>query len=149
VTLLPTLLDPTARAVVVQRLRAVSATTERRWGTMTAPQMLCHVSDQLRVALGEIAATDCSTLLRRTIVKWLAVWTPLKWPKGRTRTSREMLTSRPGDWSADVAECEGLIERVGMGGAVAIHPTFGPLTPTEWGRLCWKHLDHHLRQFAA
>jgi hypothetical protein len=29
------------------------------------------------------------------------------------------------------------------------HPFFGPLTATEWDRLQWKHLDHHLRQFGA
>jgi transposase InsO family protein len=29
------------------------------------------------------------------------------------------------------------------------HPFFGPLTPYEWGRGMYKHLDHHLRQFGA
>jgi hypothetical protein len=141
------LLDATARAVVVQRLRAVAPESERRWGKMTAPEMLCHVSDQMRVALGEIAAHDRSTLLRRTIFKWLAFSAP--WPRGWVRTSREMQTSRPGDWAEDLAACEGLIERVGMGGAAGVHPTFGPMTPRQWGRLCWKHLHHHLTQFGA
>jgi hypothetical protein len=144
---MPTLLDPTARAVVVQRLRGVSPESERRWGKMTAPEMLCHVSDQLRVALGEIATRDRSTLFRRTIFKWLAFGAP--WPRGKVPTSREMQTSRPADWGDDLAACEGLIERVGMGGAASMHPTFGPLTPREWGRLCWKHLNHHLTQFGA
>jgi hypothetical protein len=146
---MPTLLDPTARAVVVQRLRSVSESSERRWGTMTAPQMLCHIADQLRVALGEIPARDRSTLLLRTLFKWLIVETPLRFPPGKAKTVREMLTSRPADWAEDMAACEGLIERVGMGGAVAVHPAFGPLSPRQWGRLCWKHLDHHLRQFGA
>ncbi len=146
---MPTLLDPTARAVVVQRLRSVSASSARRWGTMTAPQMLCHIADQLRVALGEIPARDRSTLLLRTLFKWLIVETPLRFPPGKTKTVREMLTSRPTDWAEDMAACEGLIERVGMGGAVAVHPAFGALTPRQWGLLCWKHLDHHLRQFGA
>ena len=144
---MPTLLDPTARAVVVQRLRRLSPETERRWGTMSAPQMLCHIADQLRVALGEIPATDRSTLFRRTLLKWLAVNVPLKWPRGRVKTVREMQTSRPAEWADDLAACEGLIERVGMGGAAAVHPALGPLTPREWGRLCWRHLDHHLTQF--
>jgi hypothetical protein len=29
------------------------------------------------------------------------------------------------------------------------HPFFGSLTPQEWGRGMYKHLDHHLRQFGA
>ena len=29
------------------------------------------------------------------------------------------------------------------------HSFFGRLTPEEWGALMYKHLDHHLRQFAV
>jgi len=29
------------------------------------------------------------------------------------------------------------------------HPFFGPLTPQEWSRGMYKHLDHHLRQFGT
>ena len=29
------------------------------------------------------------------------------------------------------------------------HPFFGELSLEEWGRLQWKHLDHHLRQFSV
>jgi hypothetical protein len=29
------------------------------------------------------------------------------------------------------------------------HPFFGALTPEQWSRGMYKHLDHHLRQFGA
>jgi transposase InsO family protein len=29
------------------------------------------------------------------------------------------------------------------------HYFFGKLTPEEWAIRQWKHIDHHLRQFAA
>lgn len=29
------------------------------------------------------------------------------------------------------------------------HPTFGSLTKEQWGKMQYKHLDHHLRQFGA
>lgn len=29
------------------------------------------------------------------------------------------------------------------------HPFFGPLNTSEWGKVIWKHLDHHLRQFGV
>lgn len=141
-----TLLDAADRAALVQRLRQVTPERERRWGTMSAAQMLCHVSDQMRVALGEISGRDRTTLLRRTLFKWIALTAPF--PRG-IKTAREMLTSRPGDWAGDLAACETLIESVGMGGAVAPHPVFGPMSPRQWGRLCWKHLDYHLRQFGG
>jgi hypothetical protein len=30
-----------------------------------------------------------------------------------------------------------------------IHPAFGKLTTEQWARLCYIHLDHHLKQFSA
>ena len=30
-----------------------------------------------------------------------------------------------------------------------VHPFFGRLTGDQWGRLSYKHLDHHLRQFGV
>ena len=109
--------------------------------------MLCHVADQLRVATGELAAKPAYTLLYRTLVKWIVIRTGFQPPPGKVQTAPEMLTSRPGEWAADMASCERLIAAVGTGKASATHPAFGPLSSPEWGKLCWKHLDHHLRQF--
>lgn len=143
---MPTLLDPAARAELVQRVRRVTPESERRWGRMTAPQMVCHLADHMRVGLGELPARDFSTPFRRTVLKWLGVDLPIRWPHG-LRTAREMQSSQPTDWASDVAAVEELIERVAMGGAAGVHPLFGPLSPRAWARLSWKHIDHHLRQF--
>ncbi len=29
------------------------------------------------------------------------------------------------------------------------HPTFGAMTKEQWGKMQYKHLDHHFRQFSA
>lgn len=145
---MPTLLDPAARAELVQRLRRVTPDAARRWGRMTAPQMICHLADHMRVGLGEIPVRDVSNAFGRTVLKWLAVDLPLRWPHG-LRTAREMQSSPPTDWDSDVGAVEGLIERVAMGGAAGVHPLYGPLTPHVWARLSWKHIDHHLRQFGV
>ena len=29
------------------------------------------------------------------------------------------------------------------------HPLFGKLTPDQWGKSMYKHLDHHLQQFGV
>jgi hypothetical protein len=31
----------------------------------------------------------------------------------------------------------------------AIHPLFGKMGKTQWGRVVWKHLNHHLKQFGV
>ena len=144
-----TLLNANDRSAILRRLREVRPDARPAWGGLDAPRMLCHVADQLRVALGDLPAKPVHSLLSRTLLKFLVVSTAMAPPRGKIRTAPEMLTSSPGAWEADQQTCADLVERVGTGVARAVHPTFGPLTPEEWGRLCWKHLDHHLVQFGV
>lgn len=144
-----TLLDVVDRSRIVERVRKVRPDSAAAWGTFDAPRMICHLSDQMRVALGEAPAKPIHNLVTRTLVKFLVVHTGFRPPKGKVQTAPEMLASKPGAWDADVADCVALIERIGSGAARAVHPAFGPLTPEEWGKLCWKHTDHHLMQFGV
>lgn len=144
-----TLLKDEDRAALIARLRQIQPDTPARWGKLNAPAMLCHLADQLRVALGEIPTKAVHTFLSRTLIKWLVVNTGLQPPPGKVETAPEMLTTSPTTWEADLAACEQLAIRVGRGEARTEHPMFGRLNPAEWGRLCWKHLDHHLRQFGV
>jgi len=111
--------------------------------------MLCHVADSLRIALGQIPATPTHNFISRTVGKHIVVNTSLEAPPGKVRTAPEMLSTSPSGWTQDLQSCEELVARVGAGEAASVHPKFGPLTPQEWGRLCWKHLNHHLRQFGV
>ena len=144
-----TLLDRDDCAALIQRLQRVRPDAAPAWGTLTAPRMLCHVADQMRVALGDVPCQPAHTLATRTLLKFLVVNTGLRPPRGKIRTAPEMLASQPATWDADVATCVELARRIGAGSAHAVHPTFGPLSPEEWGRLSWKHVNHHLVQFGA
>ncbi len=135
------------REAILTRLHRLTPTHQSQWGTLTAPKLLCHLADQLRVALGDIPVQRHDSLLSRTLLKWLVVYTPLKPPPGKVETAPEMLTTVPGEWAEDLRACEGLIQRLATTPTGAVHPFFGPLTHHGWGRLAWKHLDHHLRQF--
>jgi hypothetical protein len=143
------LLNPADRGKLVQRLRAVRPDARPAWGTLTAPRMLCHLADQLRVALGDVPARPAHNLASRTLLKFLVVNTGFRPPRGKIQTAPEMLASKPAAWDADLAACLALVERVGAGAAREVHPAFGPLTPEEWGKVCWKHMDHHLVQFGT
>lgn len=144
-----TMLNEKDRTQLLERLRRLSPDASPQWGSLDAPRMLCHVADQMRVALGDVPSQPVHTFLTRTLVKSMVVNTGLKAPRGKIQTAPEMLVSRPKSWETDLADCLELAQRVGRGSARAVHPTFGPLSPEEWGRLCWKHLDHHLVQFGV
>jgi hypothetical protein len=146
---MPTLLDPADREAILERLRRLEPSSHPRWGTLTAQRMVCHLADSLRVGLGDLPTKRVDTFLSRTLLKWLVVYSPVPPPRGKIRTAPEMLTTGPTTWTADVAAVEALIGRMAAAPTGAPHPTFGPLTHGGWGRLTWKHLDHHLRQFGC
>jgi hypothetical protein len=146
---MPTLLDSTDRARILERLRRLQPSSQPQWGKLTAPTMVCHVADALRVGLGDLPAKRVDTLPSRTLIKWLVVYSPVQPPRGKVQTAPEMLTHAPTNWADDVATLEGLIGRMAMAPSLAVHPFFGPLTLEGWCRLMWKHLDHHLRQFGC
>lgn len=144
-----TIRNPTDRAAIVGRLQSLTPATQPRWGKFTASRMICHLADSLRVGLGEIPARSHRSWLKQTLGRWLVIHTPLRAPPARVRTLPEMLTTAPGSWEGDLKSCEQLLERIGALTTGAVHPAFGRLSPAEWGRLAWKHHDHHLRQFGV
>jgi len=141
------------RVEIGERLRLVRADSVRRWGTMTAHQMVCHCADACRMALGETTPREVSTAATRTVIKWIALYAPLRWPAG-IQTVDEFDQSKAGtcptDFAADVDELERLLERVRHREAAwPRHPIFGPMTEATWLRWAYLHMDHHLRQFGA
>jgi Protein of unknown function (DUF1569) len=149
-----TLANEQSKAEILRRLKNVRPDSPRRWGRMTAPQMICHCSDAYRMAAGSRRVSDATSLVQRTVVKWIALYLPLPWPRGiMTRPEIDQQAGGgtcPGDFAADVAELGGLVESFG---AQQIdwppHPIFGTLSKAEWLRWGYLHIDHHLRQFGA
>jgi len=146
-----TLRCPDDRAAILARLATVTPEDHPRWGVLDAPRMICHVSDALRVALGDLPAGDHGNLVFRRAVKPLILRGIVTPRKGKTPTAPEMLTSTPGAFPDDVDALRSLIDRIAAArdADVARHPMFGALTADEWARLHHLHLDHHLRQFGA
>lgn len=119
---------------------------------MSVDQMVCHVADQLRFALGDLDAGSPSGALTNSFVRWLAIaWMP--WPpKLMIRTAPALLQTRPAELETDVRALRALIERFaakGSTGRFGAHPMFGRLSNPLWGRLAWRHLDYHFRQFGV
>jgi hypothetical protein len=151
-----TLFDDACRREVVSRLRNVRPDARPSWGRMTAPQMVVHLADQMRLTLGHARWTR----MPPAYLRWLGMkqaalyWLP--WPKGEIQGPPEAFVTRPTDWAADIATVEELVARFaarGPGGAWPAHSHFGRLNGRQngrqWGVFCYRHFDHHLRQFGA
>lgn len=150
---MPTIFDPAAETAIRSRVARLSPAAPPRWGRMNAPQMLCHLVDAFRVALGETAAKPKATPLRFFPVRWLFVYL-LPWPKGKLPTMPEFQQTKPEAWEGDRRTWDEALSRFVSRGRRpnaewSPHPAFGPLPTWEWGRMVYLHIDHHLRQFGV
>jgi hypothetical protein len=144
------------KAEIVERLAHVRPDSARQWGRMSAHEMVCHLADACRMAMGTKPVTDASGLLQRTVVKWTALYLPMQWPTGRLVTRPEIAPgtggTRPGHFASDLAELVVLTEQFASCHDTSKwppHPIFGRLSPRGWMRWGYLHMDHHLRQFGA
>jgi hypothetical protein len=146
-----TLLYVRDRSEVLDRLAKVRSDAPRRWGTMSAHQMICHLCDSLRSALGEKYISPSNSLFMRTILKPLALWVPVPWPHGfktRPEMDQQQGGTPPVNFTSDLEELRILFERFcTRQGEFAPHAMFGRMSRAERMRHAYLHFDHHLRQF--
>jgi hypothetical protein len=146
------LTEPGALDALVERLGKLHDKRPRAWGKMTAHEMLCHLGDSFAGVLGERTIAPVGTWAQRTIVKYIALHTNLAWPKGvktRPEVDQAIGGTKPVDFQQDRERTIALLRRFAASGAThAEHPIFGPLTREEWMIWGYRHVDHHLRQFA-
>ena len=147
-----TLAHPEDATELVRRLRTLRPESGRKWGRMSSHQMVCHVADALRMALGTKTTSPTGGILHRTVLKWVVLYVPLRWPRGiltRPELDQHAGGTRPGEFAADVAQVEVLLLQVASyrSSRRPPHPLFGALSDRAWLRWAYLHTDHHLRQF--
>ncbi len=146
-----TLLHPADRDEILRRISTVRADSERRWGRMSAAQMICHLSDSFRTALGEKSVTADTNFFKRTVMKRLALTLPV-WPHGvktRPEMDQEQSGTPPAEFAADVQQLQILFDRYCAAQQFSPHPMMGPMSKTERMRWAYQHMNHHLRQFGV
>jgi len=150
-----TLLNPADKEEILRRLNTIQSADQRRWGSMSAHNMICHLSDGFRLYMGERPAKPAPVPVPRLLLKWVALWSPLPWPHG-FRTAPELDQqgggTPPVEFASDMRDLHGLIERFTRQPpdfSPKPHPHFDSLSEREWKRLAYLHADHHLRQFGA
>ena len=148
---MPSLFDLRARTEIVDRISRLTPEREPVWGRFSAPEMICHVSCDLRQSLGELDAGPPSGPVAWFPMNWLAIHV-IRWPKGKGKSPPEFLATLPTTWAEDVNRLRDLVERFAARGARAAWPpsrVFGSISGASWGVMEYKHLDHHLRQFGV
>jgi hypothetical protein len=140
--------DPAVRESIRARLEQLRPDSPRKWGKMTADQMLWHLNQSLENTLGRLVPAPMKMPMPVGVIRF-AVFN-LPWPKGAP-TPAEYRAGERHDFAAEKARCLRLIDEMtsrGMeSGTWGRSAAMGPLSGEDWSRLQAKHLEHHLKQF--
>lgn len=146
-----TILNEADRAAITSRLRSLSMSSTRRWGSLDVTGMLKHLNLSTCMALGDMSVPSVNKRAFQIFpLKHLILYV-LPFPKGAP-TAPALKPEATTSFEEERVALLELIERIGTGpseGAGPAHPLFGPLSWREWGVVTYKHADHHLKQFGA
>ena len=151
VFLLHTIDDPRDRQGLFERLGRLDPAQPPRWGQLSAPRMIVHLCDQMRMPFndnpsGPLPGPPRVPVLREAFLYWLP------WPRARVEGPPEAFRTQPGTWSDDLATLKELVDQFVNANpqrSWSVHPNWGRLTRRQWGVFCYRHFDHHLKQFGV
>ena len=148
--------QPACRSEILMRLGRISPDTQRLWGRMSAPQMICHLSDCYLSVMGDRPMEIPARFTWLRAIKSIVLYMPHHWPHGvPTRPEFDQVDgggTPPSDFETDLHT---LLEAIGRftaqprAFAFRTHPMFGDMSEKDWMRWAYLHADHHLRQFGC
>lgn len=146
-----TLWNAADREELCRRLERLTPEAERQWGRMSAPQMVAHVVDCLRMSIGDLHVPSKKLPIRFTPIKQLLIYC-LPFPKNAP-TAPEVIGRVAADWPSECRTLATLIDRFAArdrsGDDWPEHPAFGTMSGGSWGVLMYRHTDHHFKQFGV
>jgi hypothetical protein len=142
--------DKEVQEEILRRAKTLKPYSVRLWGKMSVEQMLWHLSAQLRIGLGDIAMKPWFN----KIISRIAVWTfgiRIPW-SNNLMTAKEMKNDNPASFQVEQDNFLITFDRFLAKAEhfkYSPHPIFGEMSREEWGKIAYKHIDHHFRQFGV
>jgi len=140
---------------ILRRLQSIEPSTPRRWGRMSAHQMICHLSDGYKMYIAERKVKPAHGIVPPPVLRWIALWSSMPWPRGFPTVpelDQQVNGTPPVQFEADKRELCGLLDRLTRRPRDfewQPHPHFGQMSEESWMRLAYLHANHHLHQFGA
>lgn len=146
------LFDKTVYEEISGRMDKLTAENQRQWGKMNVGQMLAHCKEAFKVPLSEKSPPKIYPMC---LIGWMIkgkLYDDAPW-KQNLPTAPHFKISDERNFEKEKAELTVLVSRFHQSSPAAIekiiHPVFGKYTGEQWGKAMYKHLDHHLKQFAV
>ena len=147
------LFDKRVSEETIERIDALTANTQPKWGKMNVAQMLahCNVTYELAYENKVPKPMGIKKWMLKTFIKSFVVGTK-PYPKNG-RTAPDFLVTTEKDFEQEKDRLKKYILKTHELGGDYFQDreshSFGKLTKTEWNNMFYKHLDHHLQQFGV
>ncbi|MEO7266158.1 MAG: DUF1569 domain-containing protein [Ferruginibacter sp.] len=135
-----------------ERINKLTSESAALWGKMNVAQMLTHCQRIFNVPLSN---KKIPRMLMGILIGWAfkkKLYNEVPWQKNLP-TSHAFKITDSREFEKEQQELLDLVEKFYTAGPTGIskfpHPLFGSLTPEQWGKSMYKHLDHHLQQFGV
>ncbi|MBU3232900.1 DUF1569 domain-containing protein [Shouchella clausii] len=137
---------------ILNRIDKLSPNSRPQWGKMDVAQMLAHCSSFHDIAMGEtFPPRGWLGILIGTFVK--PIFYNDKPMAHNMSTIPTIMIVEEKEFETEKGKLKQKIRTFQNNGPEKCtshpHPFFGKLTPEQWGKGLYKHLDHHLNQFEA
>jgi len=135
---------------IINRINKLEPSMAPLWGKMNTGQMLKHCQMILNIILGkEDYGLKPNWLISLVFKK--SMYSDKLWRKNIPAPSNFKIKSDE-NFEVEKSKILDLINELNENRERENwqpHPIFGTFTKTQWGKIQYKHLDHHLRQFGV
>jgi len=139
---------------IEKRIKKLKIDTKPTWGKMDVGQMLKHCQVPFKIIDGTVVPDSKMGMVKKFIFSLMkpVMYNDKPWKKN-IPTGKEFIFNEAGINSKE--EKEKLLQLVqdfhirNDQTEWPPHPIFGSFTPEQWGKMQYKHLDHHLTQFGV
>lgn len=135
---------------ILDRVSNLNSNSERLWGKMSVGQMVWHCQYPLKIAIKNKETKKKGNIFVRLFIK-KSMYNDKTWRKSlptapalKTKEDKKLEDELP-KLILLITEFQALNKR----NKWHPHPLFGILTHEQWGKMQFKHLDHHLKQFGV
>ena len=143
--------DCGTRSAIVQRLALLTPQNRAHVGTNDCASGGVPPQRFVPLCTGPQAREQGERPLQRTLIKWIALYVPIAWPKGvptRPEMEQGVGGTAPREFALDRAQLAASSRSLPATREFPVeHPIFGRLTTQQWMRWGYRHMDHHFRQF--
>ncbi|WP_299397481.1 DUF1569 domain-containing protein [uncultured Gelidibacter sp.] len=148
-----TLFDQKVHQEVLKRVDSLTENSTPKWGKMNVAQMVKHCQMPLLVATGKLELTENVGVFKKLVLKLYkpVMYNDKPWPENTT-TPKDFLVTENYNFEDERVL---LIAAINEFHNKALnmhwpkHPYFGNFSTDQWGKMQYKHLDHHLTQFGV